>query len=249
MDNTSGMTTASEPDFSSINREVFWVLHGKKIVIASITALLVLLAFGAYMGWKTLQSTQAELAYDSATNIEGWENVADHFPGSIAAGNALLRIAAQQSSEAHYPEADRTYQRFVREYPKHPFAVNGLMGLATNAEAETKPNEAIKYYAEIAGKFGTAYLAPMALLSQARLTEGKGQPKEARQLYEIVVQRYPQSVIAQIASVEASRLNDKLGNEQKQTGQTTLLTSSPPPSPSRKPSPTASEKPKQQPEP
>jgi TolA-binding protein len=137
----------------------------------------------------------------------------------------------------------------VREYPKHPFAVNGLMGLATDAEAENKPDEAIKYYAEIAGKYGAAYLAPMALLSQARLTEGNGQLKEARQLYEMVVQRYPQSVIAQIASVEASRLNEKLGNEGKQTDQTSLLTSSPQPGPSSQPSPTASVKPKQQPEP
>jgi TolA-binding protein len=249
MDKASGMTTASEPDFSSINREVFWVLHGKKIVIASIAALLVLIAFGAYVGWQALRSSQAEAAYDSAGNIEGWQKVVEHFPGSIAAGNALLRIAAQQSSEGHYPDSDKTYQRFVRDYPKHPFAVNGLMGLATNAEAETKPDDAIKYYAEIASKFGTTYLAPMALLSQARLTESKGQLKEARQLYEMVVQRYPQSVIAQIASVEASRLNDKLGNEQKQTGPTNLLTSSPQPTASGKPSPTASEKPKQRPEP
>ena len=250
MDKTSGMTTASEPDFSSINREVFWVLHGKKIIVASIAALLVLIGIGAYIGWQTLQSAQAEASYDSATNIEGWQKVVDRFPGSIAAGNALLRIAAQQSSEAHYPDADKTYQRFVREYPKHPFAVNGLMGLATNAEAETKPDEAITYYAEIASKFGTTYLAPMALLSQARLTEGKGQLKEARQFYEMVVQRYPQSVVAQIASVEASRLNEKLGNEVKQTGQTNnLLTSSPQPSASGKPSPAASEKPKQRLEP
>jgi tetratricopeptide (TPR) repeat protein len=249
MDKTSGMTTASEPDFSSINREVFWTLHGKKIVIASIAALLVLIAFGAYLGWQTLQANQAEAAYDSAANIEGWQKVVERFPGSIAAGNALLRIAAQQSSEGHYPDSDQTYQRFVRDYPKHPFVVNGLMGLATNAEAEAKPDEAIKYYAEIASKFATTYLAPMALLSQARLTEGKGQLKEARQFYEMVVQRYPQSVIAQIASVEASRLNDKLGIEQKQTAPTNLLTSSPQPTPSGKPSPTAAQKPKQQPEP
>jgi tetratricopeptide (TPR) repeat protein len=249
MDKITGMTTASEPDFSSVNREVFWALHGKKIILASTAALLVLIACGAYFGWQTFQSTQAEAAYDSATNIEDWQKVVDRFPGSIAAGNALLRIAAQQSSEAHYPEADKTYQRFVREYPKHPFAVNGLMGLATNAEAETKPDQAINYYEEVASKFGTTYLAPMALLNQARLTEGRGQLKEARQFYEMVVQRYPQSVVAQIASVEASRLNNKLGSDVKPTGPTNLLTSSPQRSPSGQPSPTAAEKPKQKPEP
>jgi outer membrane protein assembly factor BamD (BamD/ComL family) len=249
MDKTSGMTTASEPDFSSINREVFWAVHGKKIIVASVAVLLVLIAFGAYLGWQTLQANRAEAAYDSATNIEGWQKVVEHFPGSIAAGNALLRIAAQQSSEGKYPDSDRNYQRFVREYPKHPFAVNGLMGLATNAEAETKPDEAIKYYAEIASKFATTYLAPMALLSQARLTEDKGQLKEAFQLYEMLVQRYPQSVVAQIASVEASRLNDRLGTEQKQTAPTNLLTSSPQPAPSGQASPSAAEKPKKQPEP
>jgi predicted negative regulator of RcsB-dependent stress response len=242
------MTTATEPNFSSFNQEVFWALHGKKVVFGSIAALLILIAFGAYFGWQALQSAQAETAYDSATNTDGWQSVADHFPGSIAAGNALLRIAAQQSSDSHFPESDKTYQKFVRDYPKHPFAVNGLMGLATNAEAEAKPDEALTYYAEIGKKFATTYLAPIALLNQARLTEGKDQLKEARQLYEMVVQRYPQSVAAQIASAEASRLSDKLGGDEKQTGPTISLTASPQPSPSGQPS--ASAKPKQpQPEP
>jgi len=66
----------------------------KKIIVASIAALLVLIGIGAYIGWQTLQSSQAEASYDSATNIEGWQKVVDRFPGSIAAGNALLRIAA-----------------------------------------------------------------------------------------------------------------------------------------------------------
>jgi tetratricopeptide (TPR) repeat protein len=249
MNKTTGMTTATEPNFSSFNQEVFWALHGRKIIFGSIAALLILLAVGAYFGWQKLQTGQAELAYDSATNIDDWQKVADRFPGSIAAGNALLRIAAQQASDGHFPDSDKTYQRFIRDYSKHPFAVNSLMGLATNAEAEAKPDEALNYYAEIAGKYGTTYLAPMALLSQARLTEGKGQLKEARQLYEMVVQRYPQSAIAQIALAEASRLGDKLGNDTKSTGSANLLTGSPQPSPSGQPSPTASEKPKQQPEP
>ena len=248
MGKTTGMTTASEPDFSSLNQEVFWALHGKKIIFAAIAALLVLLAVGFYFGWRTLQSSQAQAAYDSATNIEGWQTVADRFPGSIAAGNALLRIAAQQASDSHFAESDKTYQRFVRDYPKHPFAVNGLMGLATNAEAEAKPDQALGYYTEITSKFGTTYLAPMALLNQARLTEAKGQVKEARQFYEMVVQRYPQSVVAQIASVEASRLNDRLGNDVKPGGPANLL-ASPQPSPSARPSATPSEKPKQRPEP
>src|SRR5260221_4616623 len=113
MDKTSGMTTASEPDFSSINREVFWVLHGKKIIVASIAALLVLIGIGAYIGWQTLQSSQAEASYDSATNIEGWQKVVDRFPGSIAAGKTLIGIAGQQSNEARYPKADKAYPRDV----------------------------------------------------------------------------------------------------------------------------------------
>src|SRR5258706_10296768 len=107
MDKTSGMTTASEPDFSSINREVFWVLYGKKIIVASIAALLVLIGIGAYIGWQTLQSSQAEASYDSATNIEGWQKVVDRFPGSIAAGKGLLTTSVPQSIERHHSKADK----------------------------------------------------------------------------------------------------------------------------------------------
>src|SRR5258708_10616097 len=102
------MTTASEPDCSSINREVFWVLHGKKIIVASIAALLVLIGIGAYIGWQTLQSSQAEASYDSATNIEGWQKVVDRFPGSIAAGKALLRLSRPQTTAGPHPYAHQS---------------------------------------------------------------------------------------------------------------------------------------------
>src|SRR5258707_14773505 len=115
MDKTSGMTTASEPDFSSINREVFWGLHGKKIIVASIAALLVLIGIGAYIGWQTLQSSQAEASYDSATNIEGWQKGGDRFPGSIAAGNGLPGISGQQNKHRHDSPADTTHTRVERE--------------------------------------------------------------------------------------------------------------------------------------
>jgi outer membrane protein assembly factor BamD (BamD/ComL family) len=243
MSGSTGMTTATDPNFSSFNQEVFWALHGKKVVWGSIVAALILIAVGAYLGWQAVASSQAQAAYDSATNIDGWRSVVDRFPGSIAAGNALLRIASQQSSDGHFPDSDKTYQRFVREYPKHPFAVNGLMGLGTNAEAEAKPEEALNYYTDIGKKFATTYLAPVAMLNQARLTENKGQLQEARQLYELLIQRYPQSALVQTASAEASRLNDRLGHE------TTGASPTPQPSASVQATPASSEKPKRQPEP
>jgi tetratricopeptide (TPR) repeat protein len=240
------MTTATNPNFSSFNQEVFWALHGKKVIWASIAVVIVLIAGGAYIGWQAFQSAQAQAAYDSAASIDSWQSVVDHFPGSVAAGNALLRIAAQQSIDGHFSDSDKTYQRFIREYPKHPFAVNGLMGLGSNAETEAKPEEALTYYVDIGKKFPTTYLAPVALLNQARLTEGKGQLEEARRLYELLVQRYPQSMLAQMASGEASRLNERLGHESKGTSSPVAL---PQPTASAQASPASSAKPKRPPEP
>ncbi|MBV8901483.1 MAG: tetratricopeptide repeat protein [Verrucomicrobia bacterium] len=199
-----------EPAPSPFDPIVFWSLHRKKIIYASVAVALLLVIFGIVTGYRAVQTQKAEAAFAAAERSGDWQSVISHFPGSTAAGNANLRLAAKLAAEGRYAESDGAYQSFLRDNHDHPLSVNGYMGLAQNAESEKNPDRALQGYAQVVKQFGTSYLAPLALFHQARLTRDKGQLKEARELFEKVVQNYPGSFVTPLASQAASELNEKL---------------------------------------
>jgi outer membrane protein assembly factor BamD (BamD/ComL family) len=201
---------AAEPSSSSIDREVFWLLHKQKILAGAAALLVVLLGYAVYLGIQTLQTQKAEQAFATADSIDAWRAVIRQFPGSMAAGNAALRIAMKLRDDGKLPDSDAAYEAFVHDFPKHPLVVNGYMGRAANAETENNPDKALEQYREVTTRYPNTYQAPMALFHQGRLTEAKGQLKEAQQLFERVVQRYSNSVAAIFAEQEAGKLNDRL---------------------------------------
>jgi len=206
----TGEPPAAEPSSSSIDREVFWLLHKQKILIGAAALLVVLLGYAIYLGIQTLQTQKAEKAYATADSIDAWRSVIQQFPGSLAAGNAALRIAMKLRDDGKYPDSDAAYESFVHDFPKHPLVVSGYMGRAANAEIENNLDKALEQYREVTTRFPNTYQAPMALFYQGRLAEAKGQLKEAQQLFERVVQRYSNSVAAIFAGQEAGKLNDRL---------------------------------------
>jgi outer membrane protein assembly factor BamD (BamD/ComL family) len=208
--NMTSQPPAAGPSSSPIDSEVFWLLHKQKILIGAALLLLTLLGFAIYLGFQTIQTQKAEQAYATADSIDAWRAVIRQFPGSMAAGNASLRIAMKLRDDRKYPESDSAYEAFVRDFPKHPLVVDGYMGRAANAELENNPDKALEQYREVTTRFPNTYQAPMALFHQGRLTETKGQLKEAQQLFERVVQRYSNSVAAIFAEQEAGKLNDRL---------------------------------------
>ena len=193
-----------------IDPSLFWMLHKQKILAGAAALILFLIGFGAYLGYKAVQNQRAESAYAAAASIEDWRSVIAHFPGSAAAGNAYLRIAAKQVEDGKYAEADTTYQSFIHQLPKHPLVMNAYLGLAQNAEREKDLDKALQYYTQVATQFGNSYAGPIALFHQGRITKAKGQLAAARAIFENVVQRYPDSFAAALAGHEATKLADKL---------------------------------------
>ncbi len=198
------------PAPSAFDPGLLWSLHRSKIIGAAVIVALLLVGLGLTTGLQAWHRQKAEAAYAAAENSGDWESVIRQYPGSTAAGNAALRLAAKLAADGNYPASDGVYESFLRQNPKHPLAVNGAMGLAQNAENEKNSEKALKGYADVVARFGTSYLAPLALFHEGRLTRDKGQWKEARELFERVVQSYPGSFAAALANQEASKLNDRL---------------------------------------
>jgi tetratricopeptide (TPR) repeat protein len=201
----------SAPNLAGVQVELLWARHGKKIIWAAIIVLFILICAGAYLGYQTVRNSKAAKAFVGAHDIKGWQSVIRRYRGTIAAGNAELRIAGAQADSGQYDASDKTYQGFLHDYPNHPLYVNALFGLATNAEAEGKPDDALHYYSEISNRYSSSYLAPMALYNQGLIAESRGNLKEALQNFEDTIQRYPQSVVASEAAQDAGRLTAKLG--------------------------------------
>jgi TolA-binding protein len=231
-----------EPAPSSFDPIVFWSLHRMKIIYGSAAVALLLVIFGIVIGYRAVQAQKAEAAFAAAETSGDWQSVISHYPGSAAAGNAYLRLAAKSAADGKYPESDNAYQSFLRENQDHPLLVNGYMGLAQNAENEKHPDRALQGYAQVVTRFGTSYLAPLALFHQARLTRDKGQLKEARELFEKVVQNYPESFVTPLASQAASELNEKL-NPQPPTPAPAQAAASPAAGASTSPAPAANASP------
>lgn len=231
----------SAPSLTTIQVELFWARHGKKVLIGVALVFLVLIGIGAYIGYQAVRNARAAKAFASAHDINGWQSVIKRYPGTVAAGNANLEIAAAQATSGQYSESDKTYQTFVKGYSGHPLFVNGIFGQASNAEAEGKTDDALKFYSDISSHYSSSYLAPMALYFHGRLTEKNGNLKEALQDFEDVLQRYPQSVIVVLARKDADRLTAKLGlNVQAQPSPSVASTSATPPASQASPNPSAS---------
>jgi tetratricopeptide (TPR) repeat protein len=216
-----------EPAPSSFDPIVFWSLHRTKIIYGSVAVVLLLVIFGIVIGYRAVQAQKAGAAFAAAETSGDWQSVISDYPGSTAAGNAYLRLAAKLAADGKYSESDSAYQSFLRDNHDHPLLVNGYMGLAQNAENEKNPDRALQGYAQVVKQFGTSYLAPLALFHQARLTRDKGQLKEARELFERVVQNYPGSFVTPLASQAASELSEKLNPQPPTPAQTAAPASSP----------------------
>jgi tetratricopeptide (TPR) repeat protein len=199
------------PSLAGVQVELLWARHRKKIIWGAILVLFTLICAGAYLGYQSVRNAKAARAFGGAHDIKGWQSVIKRYPGTTAAGNAALRIAATEADSGQYDNSDKTYQGFLHDYPNHPLRVNALFGMATNAEAEGKFDDALRYYSEISNRYSASYLAPMALYNQGLVAENRGNLKEALQNFEDTIQRYPQSIVASEAAQDAGRLTAKLG--------------------------------------
>src|SRR5260370_19181697 len=123
----------SVPGLTTIQVELFWERHGKKILIGAALVFLILIGIGAYIGYQAVRNARAAKAFTSAHDINGWQSVSKRYPGTVAAGNANLQIAAAQATGGQYNETDKTYQTFVKDYSGHPLFVNWNFAKTPNA--------------------------------------------------------------------------------------------------------------------
>jgi outer membrane protein assembly factor BamD (BamD/ComL family) len=212
-------TNASEPE-SSDEEEIidtgfdallFWDRYRQIILVVGGVVLLGLAAFGIYEYNQSQLIAGAGAALAQAASEDDLRQVTDKYPGTAAAGDAMLLLAGQLRTEQKYDDAAQVLQTFLDKYPTHPLAHAGDLSLAETLEAQGKDDEAMSRYEEVAAKYPDSYSAPLALLAQANLLKSQGKIDDARRVYENFVAQFPDSVFAQQAMAEMHMLRPAAG--------------------------------------
>lgn len=114
--------------------------------------------------------------------------VYEKYRGTKAAPRALLLAASSLYQEGKYQEAQKTFEKFLTEYPDNTFAPQAALGIAACLEAQGKESDALAKYQEITTRYSTepAVLIP-AKMAYGRLMEKQGKFDLAYNSYNDVV--------------------------------------------------------------
>ncbi len=86
-----------------------------------------------------------------------------------------------------YPEAEQSYQKFLKKYGSKPMSPLSLAGLGHAQEEQGKYQEALASYQKFLDKHGENFLAGDMFQSEARVYELLNQPQKAKEVYEKIV--------------------------------------------------------------
>ncbi|MDD5350778.1 MAG: tetratricopeptide repeat protein [Chthoniobacteraceae bacterium] len=179
-----------------------WYLYKSKILLYGGILVAALVIFGGFQLRETLRTNGSLALYANAKTAEEFQAVLQKYPGTIAAGNAALRLADLLRTDKKYDESVAVLRAFVEKYPTHPLAAGGWLSLASTYEAQGKLDEALDANNSAISKYPDAYATPIAMMAQARIYLLKGQKDDARRTYMDVASRFQQSLYARQAQRE-----------------------------------------------
>jgi TolA-binding protein len=181
--------------------ELLWLNH-RGALLAGVAGIILL---GLIILGVTVSRRSGEIASQNAlagaTDAAGWNAVIANYPGTPAAADAMLLLAASLREEGKTDASDALYSRFAETFPRSPIAVSGLLGRASNARVAGKSADAINDYQQAAAAYPQSYGAPFALFSQFRLLAQNGKTEEAKRILQTISTQYPMSLAAQAAGI------------------------------------------------
>ena len=189
-------TTAPDPGFDPI---AFWYLHKGKILALIALFVVALTGYAIQQLVERNSRLSSEAAFASAKTADDFKKVVAGHSGTVAAGNAQLRLAELQRKDGKSDESTATLKSFIEKNPQHPLLSGAWLGIAENLEASGKTDEALAAYQKVATTYPASFAAALALMGQARLQKEKGQTDLAKRTYEQVATQFQKSDFAQQA--------------------------------------------------
>lgn len=189
--------------------ETFWERHKRRILGGIGIVLVVVAGVGIYFWTKQNEAISAQRMLAEAKETDDLAKVADEYPGTPAAAEALLRQGELAAQAGQWEASANAFRRFLELYPKHLLAANALMGLGAAQEALGRLPEAEDSYKRVFEQHRQSHRAPEARLALGELLAAQGRQREAREVLEELMSVYPQSVWVQLARREVQALERK----------------------------------------
>lgn len=131
--------------------------------------------------------------------LGGFQKVREQYPGSRAAGFALLQMGHLEYRLGRYAEAARSYEAYLAEDPRGPFAFWAAMGQGYSLEGSGDWDRALRVYQAAAERHAGTPPAAEALMGVARCHEAVTRLKEAEAVYTEIMRKYPNTVWGSLA--------------------------------------------------
>ncbi len=174
------------------------VIHFKRAREAEASAALT--ALRPQLGEAILASIPAQKYLD----------IYEKYRGTKTAPKALLLAAGAFYQEGKYQEAQKTFEKFLSEFPDDSFAAQASLGVASSIEAQGKESEALTKYQEITTRYSTdpSVLIP-AKMAYGRLMEKQGKYEVAYSAYNDIMRSGAYTTWAQEAMYRLQALEKK----------------------------------------
>lgn len=200
---------SEDPALEISASELFWQEHWKKFVAGLVAVVVVVLLAGAWMLYSSHVRSSAESLYSVADTPEALRGVVQSYPGSVPAGNALLRLADLAREAGNLDKAADELEAFVGNYSGHPLIGAGWLALGGVRQAQGNTEAALEAYRTSSGAHPKSYAAPLALLAEAKLISEQGAQGEARAILESISVSYPGTPAAMVAAAEVARITPR----------------------------------------
>ncbi|HON08302.1 MAG TPA: tetratricopeptide repeat protein [Verrucomicrobiota bacterium] len=159
-----------------------------------------------------LTSLRPQLGEPMLSNIpaQKYLEIYEKYRGTKTAPKALLLAAGAFFQEGKYQEAQKTFEKFLSEYPDDIFAAQAALGIASSLEAQGKEAEALTKYQEVTTRYSTdpSVLIP-ARMAYGRLMEKQGKYDAAYGAYADIIRSDAYTTWAQEAMYRIQALEKK----------------------------------------
>ncbi|MEM1297011.1 MAG: tetratricopeptide repeat protein [Verrucomicrobiota bacterium] len=141
-----------------------------------------------FSGLNSEKMLDAGNAYSEAETVDDLKKIQDQFPGTVVAGNSLLKQAELEEEDGDPDAAKATLLKFRDQFREHPRFDQALVVLGRMAEDAGNLTQAASFYNEVARE---SDLAPLAQIHLGDLAMQEGDYEKARNIYEPIQQDFP----------------------------------------------------------
>ncbi|WP_009961500.1 tetratricopeptide repeat protein [Verrucomicrobium spinosum] len=176
--------------------EEFLEQHIKKILVGVALLALVMLTIAISRHFKHKTEVEAAERFTAASTIEDCDVVVAKYPGSAAAGNALLLKADLLWKEGKKESSTEVLKEFLKSHPEHTLHATTLLALGSKQMALGDKDGATQSFETLKKSYPDSELLPAADIYNADILWADGKTSEAKALLEGMLSRYPGKMTA-----------------------------------------------------